>query len=75
MEITIEAFDAGFWKDAAIINVTSAATGRVKSSCTFEYTWSYAFNETNRDKPISLKYPVNADLIKKNEWPQISGNF
>ena len=69
MEITIEVFDAGAWKDAAIIGATSATAGGINSSCTFEYTWDYAFSKTYRDRPVSLTYPVNADLIRKNEWP------
>lgn len=69
MELTIEVFDAGAWTDAAIIDVTGATKGGVSVSCTFEYTWDYAFNKANHDKPVSLNYPVNADLIRKNEWP------
>lgn len=68
MDCHIEIFHEGQWREAATASFSDVVRNGFRASdCVFEYDLDYAFG--GMPSPVSLAFPVDADLHILQAWP------
>lgn len=67
MDAHIQRFNCGAWQDAAVITVQQSEMVGSGGVCFIEYELNYVFRSTA--PPISLAFPVTAEIGRLNNWP------
>lgn len=67
MDCHFEIYQDGAWRDCAVTTVPNPLAGGINGRSVFEYDIAYVF--ADKAEPVSLKYPVTADMLELPHWP------